>query len=72
MKFLNTMKLLITVYNHKSKIESYCVKCKKYTKNINPGDLGTSNGKEMILSKCATCGSKKSRSIKKKKKRTIK
>ena len=46
-------------------MESYCVKCKKYTKNINPRVLGTSNGKAMILSKCATCGSKKSRFIKK-------
>ena len=45
-------------------MESYCVKCKKYTKNINPRVLGTSNGKAMILSKCATCGSKKSRFIK--------
>ena len=46
-------------------MESYCVKCKKYAKNINPRVLGTSNGKAMILSKCATCGSKKSRFIKK-------
>ena len=45
-------------------MESYCAKCKKYTKNINPRVLGTSNGKAMILSKCATCGSKKSRFIK--------
>ena len=45
-------------------MESYCVKCKKYTKNINPRVLGTSNGNAMILSKCATCGSKKSRFIK--------
>ena len=46
-------------------MESYCVKCKKYTKNINPRVLGTSNGNAMILSKFATCGSKKSRFIKK-------
>ena len=45
-------------------MESYCVKCKKHTKNINPRVLGTSNGKAIILSKCATCGSKKSRFIK--------
>ena len=33
-------------------------------KNINPRVLGTcSNGKAMILLKCATCGSKKSRFI---------
>ena len=45
-------------------MEFYCVRCKKYTKNINPRVLGTSNDKAMILSKCATCGSKKLRFIK--------
>ena len=43
------------------KMESYCLKCKRYTKNI---DQGTSNGKTIILSKCARCNSKKSRFIK--------
>ena len=42
-------------------MESYCVRCKKYTKNVNPRVSNTSNGKTMMLSKCATCGSKKSR-----------
>ena len=46
------------------KVESYCLKCKKHTKNINPQVSSTSNGKLMILSKCAICGSKKSRFIK--------
>ena len=46
-------------------MESYCLKCKKYTKNINPHISSTSNGKMMILSKCAICGSKKSKFIKK-------
>ena len=45
-------------------MESYCLKCKKYTENINPRVSGTSNGKMMILSKCAICNSKKSRFIK--------
>ena len=45
-------------------MESYCVRCKKYTKNINPRVSNSSNGKTMILSKCAMCGSKKSRFIK--------
>ena len=45
-------------------MESYSVKCKKYTKNINLRVSGTSNGKAMILSKCETCGSKKSKFIK--------
>ena len=46
-------------------MESYCLKCKKYTKNINPQVSSTSNGKLMILSKCAICGSRKSKFIKK-------
>ena len=58
------MKLCITVQNRKYKMESYCIKCKKYTKNINPRVLSTSNGKAMILSKCAICRSKNSRFIK--------
>ena len=33
MKLLCAMKLLITVENRKYKMESYCVKCKNYTKN---------------------------------------
>ena len=44
-------------------MESYCLKCKKNTENIDPKILSTSNGKAMILSKCATCGSKKPRFI---------
>ena len=44
-------------------MESYCLKCKKYTKNINPQVSSTSNGKLMILLKCAICGSKKSKFI---------
>ena len=64
MKLLSAMKLLITVYNHKCKMESYCVRCKKYTKNINPRVSNISNRKTMILSKCAKCGSEKSRFIK--------
>ena len=47
-------------------MESYCLKCRKYTKNINPQVSSTSNGKLMI-SKCAIYGSKKSKFIKKQK-----
>ena len=46
-------------------MESYCLKSKKYTKNINPHVSSTSNGKFMILSKCAICGSRKSKFINK-------
>ena len=45
-------------------MESYCLKCRKNTENINPKMSGTSNGKAMTLSSCAICGSKKSRFIK--------
>ena len=45
-------------------MKCYCLKCRKYTENINPKFSSTSNGKTMILSKCAICGSKKSRFIK--------
>ena len=44
---------------------SYCLKCRKYTKNLNPQVSSTSNGKIMILSKCAICNSKKSKFINK-------
>ena len=46
------------------KMKSYCLKCRKDTENINPKVSNTSNGKTMISSKCAICGSKKSRFIK--------
>ena len=46
------------------KKKSYCLKCKKDTEDINPRVSNTSNGRTMILSKCAICGSKKSRFIK--------
>ena len=45
-------------------MKSYCLKCKKDTENINPRVSNTSNGRAIILSKCAICGSKKSRFIK--------
>ena len=45
-------------------MKSYCLKCRKDTKNINPKVSSTSNGKAMMLSKCAICGNEKSRFIK--------
>ena len=45
-------------------MKTYCVKCKKITENIDPRVSKTSNGRTMILSKCAICSSKKSRFIK--------
>ena len=46
-------------------MESYCLKCNKNTENIDPEVSSSSNGTVMILSKCAICGSKRSRFIKK-------
>ena len=49
---------------HMYKMESYCLKCKKNTENINPKVSASSNGSVIILSKCAICDCKKSRFIK--------
>ena len=45
-------------------MKSYCLKCRKDTKNINPKMAKTSNNRTMVLSKCVICGSKKSKFIK--------
>ena len=45
-------------------MELYCLKCRKYTKNINLRVPSTSNGKAITLSECAISGNKKSRFIK--------
>ena len=46
------------------KMKSHCLKCRRDTENINPRVSNTSNGRKTILSKCAICGSKKSRLLK--------
>ena len=43
---------------------SYCLKCKKNTESIDLKFSKTSNGKAMVLSKCAISGSKKSKFVK--------
>ena len=40
-------------------MKSYCLKCRKDTENINPNVSASSNGRAMMLLKCAICGSKK-------------
>ena len=45
-------------------MESFCLKCKKNTEKIDPEISSSSNGRAMILSKCAISSSKKSRFIK--------
>ena len=65
MMLLNKMKLLIKVLNLIYKtMSSFRLKCRVNTESVNPRVSKTNNGKIMILSKCAICGSKKSRFIK--------
>ena len=47
------------------KMGSYCLKCKKQTKNTDSQVSLTSNSKSMILSKCTIYNSKKSKFINK-------
>ena len=49
---------------YKETMQSYCLKCKKNIESINPKVSKTSNGKTMVLSRCAMCDSKKSKFIK--------
>ena len=44
---------------HMYEMESYCLKCTKNTENIDPKVSASSNGRVMILSKCAMCGTMK-------------
>ena len=44
---------------------SYCLKFNENTEGIDPKVSATSNGRTMVLSKYAKCGSKKSKFIKK-------
>ena len=45
-------------------MKSCCLKCRKNTENINARVSKTSNGRTMVLSKCAIFDSKKSKFIK--------
>ena len=45
----------------------YCLKCKTNTESVNPSVSVSSNGRTMILPKCATCGSKNQNLLKIKK-----
>ena len=51
---------------------TYCLKCKKDTKNVDSKMLKTKNGRPFSLSKWGVYGSKKSRFMKKRSKRIIK
>ena len=39
-------------------MKSYCLKCRSDTENISPKVSKTSNGRTMLLSKCAICDGK--------------
>ena len=43
---------------------TYCLKCKKNIKNIDAKMMETKIGRFMLSSKCAVCGSKKSKFMK--------
>ena len=45
-------------------METYCVKCRKNTKNINSEIFKIKNGRLIMQSKCADCGIKKSGFVK--------
>ena len=45
-------------------MKTYCVKCGKYTENIDPKVVKTKNGRLLMQSKCTVCGIKKSRFVK--------
>ena len=38
---------------------TYCLKCKKDTKNVNSKVVKIKNGRTMLLLKCAVCSNKK-------------
>ena len=44
-------------------METYYVKCKKYTENIDSKIFRTKNNRFLLQSKCSECGIKKSRFI---------
>ena len=45
-------------------METYCVKCKKDTENIDPKIFKTNNNRLIMQSKCSVCKNKKSRFVK--------
>ena len=48
-------------------MNTYCVKCRKDTENIDPKIVRTKNNRLVMQSKCSVCGIKKSRFVKTKK-----
>ena len=46
-------------------MNTYCLKCKKDTANIDSKMIKTKNNRLLMQSKCSVCGTKKSRFVKK-------
>ena len=44
-------------------MNTYCLSCKKDTRNIDPKVIKTKNNRKMMLSRCSICNNKKSISI---------
>ena len=40
-------------------MNTYCLSCKKNTKNINSKVIKTKNNRKMMLSRCSICNNKK-------------
>ena len=45
-------------------MNTYCLKCKKDTANIDPKMFKTKNNRSLMQSECSVCGTKKSRFVK--------
>ena len=45
-------------------MNTYCLKCKKNTANIDPNMVRTKNNRLLTQSKCSVCRTKKSRFVK--------
>ena len=52
-------------------METYCVKYRKNTENLNSESLKTKNGRLIMQSKCTECGFSKSRFVKEKESKVL-
>ena len=46
-------------------MNTYCLKCKTNTSNIDPKMVKSKNNRSLLQSKCSVCGTKNSRFVKK-------
>ena len=52
-------------------MNTYCVKCRKDTENIDPKMVRTKNNRLIMQSKCPVCGIQKSNFVKKTRSKTF-